>query len=477
MNFKQQLVPRFSDIRFWIILFFIVRLYGITFPPLEVGHNWRQTDGLMIARNFYEVDATIFYPRVDSAGDQSGIVGCEFPMLNYLIYLVSLIFGYTHWYGRIIVLIFSSFGVFFFFKLIQKYFNEQAAFNASIVLLVSLWFSYSRKNIPDVFAASLCIMSLYFAFNYLESGKWRSFFLFFILGLVGCLSKILAATILTALLIPVLDGAILLKRKVMLSVASLIILLGVLYWYFVWVPHLNSYGFGEHFFMGTSWREGLNQIMNEWPRVLKRFYSTPLKYSGFIVFMISIVLVVRQRLMLPLVVFILPFISFVILLVKTGSSIVGDHYYIITVIPAMAFILGYGLTLIRNKKIVTFLLIVIGVECIAGQIYDFRIRQPFRALADLENIMDQVSSRNELIAINGDSPHNPTPMYFAHRKGWVTPNSALQDSAYVKEIKDKGCKFIVIAKESYGDILLNYPIVHDSEYFKIYSLKSINQPL
>src|SRR5688572_20790329 len=96
----------FGDIRFWIVFFFILRLYGITFPPLEVGHNWRQTDGLMIARNFYEIDSNFFLPRVDLAGEKTGIVGSEFPVLNYLIYIAYNIFGYEHWYGRLIVLIF-----------------------------------------------------------------------------------------------------------------------------------------------------------------------------------------------------------------------------------------------------------------------------------------------------------------------------------------------------------------------------------
>jgi hypothetical protein len=57
-----------QDIRFWILLFFIVRLYGITLPPLEVAHNWRQATVTMVARNFAEVDANILYPRIDIAG-------------------------------------------------------------------------------------------------------------------------------------------------------------------------------------------------------------------------------------------------------------------------------------------------------------------------------------------------------------------------------------------------------------------------
>ena len=74
----------FNKIEFWIFLFFLVRLIGITDPPLEIGHNWRQVTGLMVARNYLEVDANILLPRIDENQGESGIIGLEFPSLNYI---------------------------------------------------------------------------------------------------------------------------------------------------------------------------------------------------------------------------------------------------------------------------------------------------------------------------------------------------------------------------------------------------------
>ncbi len=68
----------------------------------------------MPARNFLEVDANIFYPRIDIAGEKTGITGMEFPLLNYIIFLQAKIFGYAHWYGRLINLIVSSVRLFIF---------------------------------------------------------------------------------------------------------------------------------------------------------------------------------------------------------------------------------------------------------------------------------------------------------------------------------------------------------------------------
>ncbi|WP_333818857.1 ArnT family glycosyltransferase [Ohtaekwangia sp.] len=466
----QPAVRFFKDIRFWILFFFLIRMYGITFPPLEVGHNWRQTDGLMIARNFYEHNANILYPTVDVAGDKSGIVGCEFPLLNYIVYLISLVFGYDHWYGRIVVLLFSSLGVFFFHRLIRKYFGESVAFNAAIILLVSFWFSHSRKNIPDIFGVSLCMTGLYFVLAYLEEGKWHRVVLYFLLALAGCLAKVTAASVLSVLLIPFFNKDITLPRKALVAFVSVAILLGIYGWYFVWVPHLNAvHGFGEHFSMGTTFSEGAKSFFESLPKISKRFYDTAMKYSGFLAFLTGLFFLIRKKQWLPFVVFILPFLSFMVVLIKTGSSIIGDTYYILTVIPCMAFIAGYGLAQIENKKIVAALLVIIAVEGIADQIYDFRIRQPWKSVGELETIMDSISQRNDLIAINSEV-NNPTLMYFAHRRGWTQNSDFFLHAENVNDIRSKGCKFIVIAKEQYGNVALTFPIVHESQYFKIYKL-------
>ena len=470
MSIKELLARNLKDIRFWIIFFFVLRLYGITNPPLEVGHNWRQTDGLMIARNFYEHNANIFYPTVDVAGEKSGIVGCEFPILNYIIYLISLIFGYDHWLGRLVVLITSSIGILYFYKLIKRYFGESPAFNASILILISFWFSYSRKIIPDAFAASLCLISLYYAFLYLDEGKIIHLFWFFILALLGCLSKIMVATILTVLIFPVFNPVVPIKRKVLLSFLSLVILVNVCWWYFVWVPYLSvTYGFG-HFFMGLSFEEGLTSILQNFRLFIKRLYDTPFKYTGYAAFLAGVFLIIKNRQWIKLGVFLVPFVAFLVILVKTGAAIIGDTYYVITAIPAMAFIAGCGLSYIDNKKVVVAILIIVGIESLAAQIYDFRLREPYKSLATLESIMDNVSERNDLIVINSGE-HNPTAMYFAHRRGWTVSDPVLQDSAYMSDVKSKGCKYVVLATKLYGDPQLKYPIVHQSEYFKIFKLE------
>ena len=236
----------FTDIRFWIFILAIVRLYGITNPPLEVAHNWRQTTVSMVARNFVETDANIFYPRIDIAGDKTGITGMEFPIFNYLIYLFSLIFGYDHWYGRLINLVVSSFGIFFFHKLILKYFKPEIAFYAAFILLVSFWLTYSRKIMPDTFASSLVIMSMYYGSNYLDKKQsFGNLALYIFFGLTGILSKLPVAYIWIVYLIWFINPGITKSAKLYFMLATLISIAPAYCWYFIRSINLDSYYYDD----------------------------------------------------------------------------------------------------------------------------------------------------------------------------------------------------------------------------------------
>jgi 4-amino-4-deoxy-L-arabinose transferase-like glycosyltransferase len=469
---RQSVIAILKDIRFWIILFFALRLYGITNAPLEPASTWRQCDVLMIARNFYEIDSNILYPRVDLAGNSEGIVGVEFPIYNYLIYLLSILFGFEDWYGRIINLVATSFGAFYFYKLISRNFNEEHAFYSTILLLVTGWFSFARVTLPDTFAASICIVSLHFAFNYFEKGKLKDLLLFTLMASVGCLSKISAASILTVLLIPMLNVEVDFSKKIALSLSAGFILSLVCLWYFYWVPHLNTIGYAGHFFMGMPFSDGIRDILNNPAISLKRFYDDPLKYSGFAFFLFSIYIAFKNRNLVPFFTFLIPFLGFVVFILKSGWGYYVNGYYFVMFLPAMTFMCGYGMSIIKNKKLQLAILVIIGIENIANQVHVFQIRDSYVAYIDLENILLQANvGKKDLIAINNPEGHNPTPMFMAHRRGWNLPNDYLSKEENRAYLKENNCKYILVLKKQYGeDVDLPLQELYDSDDFKIYKL-------
>lgn len=424
----------------------------------------------MVARNFYEGDGNILYPRVDVGGEKTGIVGCEFPLLNYAIAGCAKVFGYQHWYGRLINLIVSCLGVYFFSKLVTKYFDRWTAFLASLIMMVSIWFTYCRTNIPDTFGLSICLAALFYGLAYLENGKVVPLVLYFVLALAGTLAKISTACILSVLVIPFLFGASTLTRRIILTSASVLLLAIVFWWYFVWVPHLNeTYGLYSHFFMGLPWSDGIQQLIDDAPLTMKRFYSTAMKYAGFIFFVAGIILMIKKRATLALSIVTVSFFAALVVILKTGYGMHINAYYMIIFIPPMALAAAYALSQLQNRKIAVALLLVICAEGLLNQIHILKIREPNLSLTQLENIVDRFSTRSDLIAINGSGEEDPTPMYFAHRKGWVLPNAKLTERLPI--IRTKGCKLVVILKQIGGDMQLDFPILYESDAFKIYDIK------
>jgi 4-amino-4-deoxy-L-arabinose transferase-like glycosyltransferase len=461
-----------KDIRFWILFFFVIRLIGITNPPLEVAHNWRQTTVTMVARNFLEVDNNIFYPRIDIAGEKTGITGMEFPTLNYLIYLVSELFGYQHWYGRLINLLVSSIGLLYFYKLAKRYFSDTTSFHATLILSVSIWFQFSRKIMPDTFAMSFVFMSIYYGTNYLLSKNNQknraNLALYFVFVLIGMLSKLPAGYLLVLFVFFLFQKEISLKRKLLFCSVSSLSLIPVFWWYFVWVPHLvDTYGFW-HFFMGKSMKEGFSEILLNLKDTLKKFYDTAMKFSGFALFLVGIIYSIIRKERKIYLLFSATFLVFSILILKSGFTFSHHSYYIIPFVPVLALVAGYGLEQIKNQRFRVLLLIIICLEGVGNQFHDFSVHENDSEILKLESDLDKFSNRKDLIVIN--SGEYPTPMYFAHRKGWVNSNDSIRSQTYVNNLKNKGLKYIVILKHTFGEEvdLPQYENVFNNQSYSIY---------
>ncbi|MDQ3101458.1 MAG: glycosyltransferase family 39 protein, partial [Bacteroidota bacterium] len=435
----------------------------------DASHSWRQATVVMAARNFLEINNNILYPRIDIGGSGTGITGMEFPLLNYLIYLVSLIFGYDHWYGRLINLIVSSFGVFYFHRIVAKHVSPAVAFNAAIILICSIWFAFSRKIMPDTLSISLVLIGIYHGLVHLNDQvhRWRSLLFFTVLIALGTLAKLPSAYMLVVVLIPFFDRKIAVSRKIQIATALLIGILPGLIWYFHWVPHLvKTYG-TDHFFMGKGIGEGSIEILQHFDLVLQRFYDSAMKYTGFIAFCAGMIIAVIKRNTLILIVLAATSFMFSIVILKAGFTFAHHSYYIIPFVPVMALIAGFALAQIKQKKIMYVLLLVIAIEGMSSQIHRFFRKPEDRALLQLEEDLDRISDRDDLILINSGSI--PTPMYFAHRKGWVMENASIKDPAFVASLKDEGLRLIVILKKTIGtNTDLDLPVVMENDDYNIY---------
>lgn len=457
------------DVRFWIVFFLVLRLIGITNPPLETGHNWRQSLTNMITRNFHENGANLLYPTIDMAGEMTGIIGSEFPFFNYIIYLFNLIFDYSHWSGRLINLIASSLGLYYFYRLIKNLFDEPVAFNSTLVLTVSIWFAFSRKIMPDTFSVSLVIIGLYYAYDYLKQGYKWSLFLFFIFSSLGMLCKIPALSLFSVLGIVVFIKEIEFRKKLALYMAGTAAFAIVCLWYFFWVPYLlDTYHFQLYFPKGIA--EGIREIIALFPKFLEKFYFSALQsFIALMCCLIGIAFIIKRK--NGYVISSLAIITavFLIFTIKTGSTFPLHNYYIISFVPVMALFAGYGIAQ-APLKFQYALLFLIAIEGIANQQHDFRIKDAQLYKLDLEAITKQSIPAKILIIINGGP--SPQDIYFSHRKGWTIDNADLMDPKHIDSLSNLGADFLVVDKTN-----INHPYdrvdgIYEDEHYAIYRLEN-----
>ena len=464
----------FSSVPFYVLLFAMLRLYGITNPPLETGHNWRQVTGLMVARNFYETDANIFYPRVDDCGDHTGIVAMEFPSLNYLHFLLSKLFGFRDWYGRLINLAVSSLGVIFFAKLLQLIgFSRKAVLLSSLFLLSSVWFSFSRKMMPDTYCISLMFIGMYYAGRYLQQGRLFHLALYLLLASLAALSKIPAA-IYFIYLVPLLFSRIIDRTRLRtLIIASVVPVVLTLLWYFGWNQKL-VHNYHNWYNTGVPFLFGIKDAARHLPQILHRFcFDGFFGYIGFSLFVAGLVIMFIRRDCKMMRLFFYPFAVFVLYIIKSGSNFYDQNYYMIPFVPVMAVVAAYALTSVSLKCVVPLLSAAVVTEGIANQHQDFVLKDEACYLLKLENVMDKCSTRQDIIIVNGDG--NGQMLYFAHRKGWSCSGNDVAEKIRVQSQSTHDSKvrcFVVLDKNKPSVPSFELPVVYEDGNFIVYACLS-----
>src|SRR6266705_5517550 len=158
------------------ILAVAVRLFWINQPYID-RWSWRQSDVAAIARNFSEHGFRFAYPQIDWAGDATGYVGTEFPILPFLAAICYKIAGVHEWIGRSQAVIFFAVSLPFFFLLVREIFGGTAA------IWATFFYSFAPLNVfagrsfmPDVPSLSLAIVGLCFFLRWTHDQKWTSFF-------------------------------------------------------------------------------------------------------------------------------------------------------------------------------------------------------------------------------------------------------------------------------------------------------------
>ncbi len=445
-------------------------MYGITNPPLETGHNWRQVTGLMVARNFFEVDANIFEPRVDLEGGEKRVIGMEFPLLNYLHHLFSLLFGYEHWYGRLINLLVTSVGIYSFSEILKSLFSKKLALYSTLALLSSIYFAYSRKMMPDTFSLGLGMIAIHFVLQYFKEGKTGSLALYLLFSSLAILAKLPSILILSPIVLLLFKDQEQHDKKLRLAIWSTFPLLIGGIWYYWWNPRLEEI-YGSWYNQGMRIRDGVLEISTHLADVWQNFsFHSFYSYAYFILFLAGVVLMIRQKEKKLIYISSVYALFSLIYIFKAGFYFHHHNYYIIPIVPMMAVIIGYGLTKIKNSVLLALVLVAATAESIANQQHDLRIKEKMEYKLTLASIInEQIPQKEKLIIV---SEGNPQLLYLAHRKGWVRSEEAAKDPTLIDQLVEDGANYILIDKHE-SELELNYPMEFQNQDFLLYSLSSL----
>ena len=452
---------------FWLVLIFLYGLIQIDLPPID-RHNWRQALTLMISRNFYLLNNSIFYPQYDIGGATEGIIPTEFPIYNYITALSYHLFGLNDWSARLINWIVTCFGFYYFFKTINKCFSKQAALMAMLMMTCSVMLVYGRKAMPDTFALSLTIIGVFYYWRYLEKTRWLHLILGCLFMTLGVLSKIPMISFTSLLIIPLIKYRKTSFEYGLLGFSSAVFLSCIGVWYFHWMPYLES-NFGNKLIWPVSLSEGWTILLDNWSKVGDRLLNSTFHNPVFIVLAIAGFVVVagykRKEILFASLAY---FVSVLIFICKTGHVYHLHDYYTISIVPLICLLVAAiwdWIALSDKWKWLIGIALLIPSFVNEHSIIQERHEDHFQRLPKL--IDSLTFNPADKIMVSGGSAFNPTMMYFTGRKGWSASDEQIVQLKFIEERVPLGLKYIIVDKHR-ALKFLPLPVLLEDKDFIIY---------
>jgi 4-amino-4-deoxy-L-arabinose transferase-like glycosyltransferase len=412
------------------ILAVVVRLISITQPYMD-HWSWRQSDVAAIARNFNERGFHFAYPQIDWAGDATGYVGTEFPILPFVAAICYKFAGIHEWIGRSQAVIFFAVSLLFFFLLVREIFG-----NAAAAVWATFFFSFAplsifagRSFMPDVPSLSLAIIGLYFFLRWTYTQKWTPLLLAAIAISLSLLIKITSIIIFAPLAYLAVAGGVDpgsgggrlsdagrgQRPRLQLIVFAAITLLPSAAWYW------HAYQVAERFYPHHLFGAGGIRIENlSWYWHIGRQTATSsLTPILSIMAVVGLFAAPRSRYSRLFHWWLAAMLLFVII-AGYGNR---HRWYQLPLVPIMAAFAGAACAFIGSKiassrvAAVTLSILLAGSFAVLAYVYVRPLYGPSAAqLRDAGLELNKVTAPDALIvaADMGD----PTIFYYARRKGW-----------------------------------------------------------
>lgn len=463
-----------TKMRLWgaliLLAFALSHLPYITAEPVD-HHSWRQVTTAGVARAFYYESSDIFHPRIFDRENRPGITGMEFPLYNYLIYIVIEIFGYANWYGRAISLVFGIAGLYWFWRFVSLLLGETIGLLGLLSLAVSpLYFYFSRNIQPDIPMLALLIGSFYYIRRWQLDGRSRHLWLCCALFALASLLKLPAIIFFPYHLSVIWEkqgrGAF---KKLTNYFFALIPAAVVSGWYAYSAYLVNAYGL-RYFYLGGDLSESLSYLfkwkfynvafVSRLPEIVSNFALFPLAVAG-------IFLLRKLRVSYSVIILLLLLIPYYAV---GGFHLYIHDYYSLPVTPMLALLAGAAAFYILRhggrwlKVTVIALLAIAPLAGISRASVWYKSVFPDFPRAETM-VREYVPPQAAMVSA---WRVDPTLLFFTERNGWSMPPENID----LTKLYRQGARYLITTSEMDKripghDLLM--PVANDAS-LRLYSI-------
>ncbi|XZF13221.1 ArnT family glycosyltransferase [Chitinophagaceae bacterium MMS25-I14] len=484
------------------LVFICYTYYEGVWDRLPYGiHEWAQGDRLALAINYYDNGMHFSLPSTYSQYSVNGITGVEFPIQSYLAACLGFVFGRSNISTcfRLLDTVITCIGL---LALYLTMFRATKDFILSLVAPVFIFCSpvfiaYTCNYLPDTASVSVCFVSFYFLFDYLQAEKKRSLVVgIALLGLATLIKTSTGVYLIGATAFGLLDHiknrkAYTAKNRVWFAGTVFVAYAAVIGWY-LYTQYLNTKYNSILFLSKPAPFDGMkafdDYINQEFKNLWIKEYMVFPQYVVLAVLLIAILPFMHKEPSLRryLRMFLLFLAGSLCMFFLIGNQLLVHDYYIIAIFfPMLAFGIMCAILYLRTlvaagdgRKIMNTALLTCMITTFFFADYQTyrRLRTDYKPFSDWSRIywMENGSqllkelhiAADEKITVLNEYAPNLALCYF-DRKGWVLfPEFWNNDAVQIKKFMQERQSSVVV----FDAKLLNAKLSSDSTFFKDFTV-------
>ena len=160
----------------FILVSFLYKLQiSIKHPPSSI-HQWRQADALSITKNYFEEGMHFFEPKIHFQASIEGKAVGEFPIIYYVNAAIWKITGQNYVTVRLLNLSIVFLGLFFLFKLCDRFLNNlfYSLFIPLLIFSSPLFGYYSNNFLINLPAVCILFIGWFYLYKYKQENERKS---------------------------------------------------------------------------------------------------------------------------------------------------------------------------------------------------------------------------------------------------------------------------------------------------------------